>query len=404
MSYLVHDGVTWFTNFADQRIYRVEHGAEPVPVTAAPPAPVGVRFADLSVTPDGRHLIAVRETHDAEVVNDVAVIDAGTGHTRRLVGGHDFFAAPRLSPDGSQLAWLSWDHPNMPWDGSELWLAPVVGDAASGPARLVAGGATESVSQPRWSPDGRLHYVSDRSGWWNLYVDDGDAGRALAPRAAEFAGPDWSLGQSSFTFLDDGTLVAVWHASGRDHLGWFARDGALEEIDVPFTALGSLAGARNAVVAVAGSPTEDLAVVRIAIPHGDVEVLARGREVALDPAYVSVPEPIEFPTEHGLRRARIPLPPCKPRLRRPGRRTSSARRRESRRAHVRGDVRVEPSGSVLDEPGFRGRRRRLRREYRLRPRRIANGCAVNGASSTSTTASTRRIGSPTRGRSTRRAW
>jgi dipeptidyl aminopeptidase/acylaminoacyl peptidase len=143
--------------------------------------------------------------------------------------------------------------------------------------------------------------VSDRSGWWNLYVDDGDGGRALAPRAAEFAGPDWSFGQTSFTFLDDATLVAVWHTSGRDRLGWFGRDGALEEIDVPFTALGSLAGSRDAVVAVAGSPTEDVAVVRIAIPDGDVEVLARSREVALDPASVSVPEPIEFPTEDGLR-------------------------------------------------------------------------------------------------------
>jgi dipeptidyl aminopeptidase/acylaminoacyl peptidase len=301
VSYLVRDGVTWFANFEDQRIYRTEHAADPVPLTAEPAVPAGVRFADLSVTPDRRYLIAVRETHDAAVVNDVAAIDVRTGEVRRLVGGHDFFAAPRLSPDGSQLAWLSWDHPNMPWDGTELWAAPVVGDAALGTARLVAGGVAESVSQPRWSPDGRLHYVSDRSGWWNLYVDDGDGGHALATRAAEFAGPDWTLGQSSFTFLDDGTLVAVWHEAGRDHLGWFGGDGGLHEVDVPFTALGSLAGARAAVVAVAGSPTEDLAVVRIAVPSGDVDVLARSREVALDPAYVAVPEPIEFPTAHGLR-------------------------------------------------------------------------------------------------------
>jgi dipeptidyl aminopeptidase/acylaminoacyl peptidase len=157
------------------------------------------------------------------------------------------------------------------------------------------------VSQPRWSPDGHLHYVSDRSGWWNLYVDDGERGRALAPREAEFSGPDWTLGQSAYTFLDDGTLVAVWHAAGHDRLGYLRPDGALAEVDVPYTALGSLAGTRGAVVAVAGSPTEDPAVVRITVPDGGVEVLARSREVALDPGYVSVPEPVEFPTEGGVR-------------------------------------------------------------------------------------------------------
>jgi dipeptidyl aminopeptidase/acylaminoacyl peptidase len=302
VSHLARDRVVWFTNFVDQRVYRVEDGVAPVPLTAEPDVRVGVRFADLSMARDGRHLLAVRETHGSEVVNDVAVIDVHSGEATQLVGGHDFFAAPRLSPDGSQLAWLSWDHPNMPWDGTELWVAPVVSDdVALGQARLVAGGPAESVSQPRWSPDGRLHYVSDRSGWWNLYVDDGDAGRALAPREAEFAGPDWTLGQSSFTFLDDGTLVGVWHAAGRDHLGYLRPDGTLGELDAPFTALGSLAGTRGAVVAVAGSPTDEPAVVRVAVPDGGVEVLARSREVALDAAYISVPEAVEFTTEGGLR-------------------------------------------------------------------------------------------------------
>jgi dipeptidyl aminopeptidase/acylaminoacyl peptidase len=301
VSYLVRDRVTWFTNFSDQRIYRAEDGAVPIPLTAEPPTEAAVRFADLSLTPGGRHLVAVRQTHDSEVVNDVAMIDVDSGEARRLVGGHDFYAAPRLSPDGSQLAWLTWDHPNMPWDGTQLWLAPVVDEESVGAARLVAGGAAESVSQPRWSADGRLHYVSDRSGWWNLYVDDGDAGRALAPRPAEFAAPDWTLGQSSFTFLGDGTIVAVWHASGRDHLGYLEPDGELADLDLPYTAIASLAGDDGAVVAVAGSPTTDHEVVRITVPGGAVEVLARSRKGALDRAYVSVPEPVEFPTKNGQR-------------------------------------------------------------------------------------------------------
>ncbi len=246
----------------------------------------------------------MRETHGGDVVNDVAAVATETGEVHRLVGGHDFFAAPRLSPDGSQMAWLSWDHPSMPWDGTELWVAPINRDANLGPARLVAGSGSESISQPRWSPDGRLHYISDRTGWWNLYADDGGAGRALAPRAAEFTEPDWGLGQSSFAFLADGTVVVIWHAVGRDHLGYVRPDHDLDrdlvEISVPYTAIGSLAAADGAVVAVAASPTESPAVVRIAVPSGEIEVLKRGRERAVEPGYVSVPFPVEFPTEDGL--------------------------------------------------------------------------------------------------------
>src|SRR4051794_18634191 len=114
VSYVARDRVVWFTNFTDQRIYRAEEGADPVPLTPDPPVPAGVRFANPALTPDGRWLIAVRETHDGDVVNDIAAIATETGEAHRLVGGHDFFAAPRLDPDGTQLAWLSWDHANMP--------------------------------------------------------------------------------------------------------------------------------------------------------------------------------------------------------------------------------------------------------------------------------------------------
>ena len=261
VSYVARDRVVWFANFTDQRIYRVEEGADPVPLTPEPPVPAGVRFANPTLTPDGRWLIAVRETHDGDVVNDIAAVATETGVAHSLVGGYDFFAAPRLDPDGSQLAWLSWDHPNMPWDGTELWVAPIDGAANLGPARLVAGSGSESISQPRWSPDGRLHYISDRTGWWNLYADDGGAGRALAPRAAEFAEPDWTLGQSSFVFLADGTIVVTWHSDGRDHLGYLSPEpepgsepleSELVEIEVPYTSLASLAAADGAVVAVAG--------------------------------------------------------------------------------------------------------------------------------------------------------
>ncbi len=299
--YTVRESAVWFANFADQRVYRVESSDAPMPMTPEPPAPAAVRFADFRLTPDGHWVIGVRERHGAgEAVNDVAAFPVGgVGEPVTLVEGHDFFSAPRVSPDGRQLTWLCWDHPNMPWDGSELWVADLHDDMVVGQARRVAGGRAESISQPRWSPDGHLHFVSDRTGWWNLYVDDGAGGRALAPRAAEFTEPDWAFGQSSYVVLDDGTLVAVWSAVGFDHLGYIPPGGELIELACPYTWIGGLVPLERAVLAVAGSSTEPSAVVRIGIPSGEVEVLKRSRDRRIDPGYLSVPVAIEFPTEGG---------------------------------------------------------------------------------------------------------
>src|SRR5205807_718058 len=179
LCYAVHGEAVFFSNFADQRLYRVEGQAAPTPVTPEPPEPASVRYADPTIGPDG-WLVCVRERHqDNEVHNEIVAVPLdGASDPRVLVEGHDFFSSPRLSPDGTRMAWLSWDHPRMPWDGTELWEAPLGPGPALGAARLVAGGPEESVSQPRYSPDGRLHYVSDRTGWWNLYADDGARGGA----------------------------------------------------------------------------------------------------------------------------------------------------------------------------------------------------------------------------------
>jgi dipeptidyl aminopeptidase/acylaminoacyl peptidase len=302
-SYTVRGDTVWFANFADQRVYKAEPGTEPAPVTPEPPAPMAFRFADFGLTPDGRWVVSVRERHgDGEAVNDVVAFPADGGEPVTMVDGHDFFSAPRISPDGRQLAWLSWDHPNMPWDGTDLWVADVHDDMTLGPARHVAGGRAESISQPRFRPDGRLLFVSDRTGWWNLYVDDGDGGSALSPRDAEFSGPDWVFGLSSFVGLGDGTLVAVWSSAGFDHLGYLAPDGEpgeLIEIDGAYTAIDGLVPLEGAVLAIAGSPVQGPAVVRIAIPSGDVEILKRSRDRSIEPGYLSVPTAIDFPTEQG---------------------------------------------------------------------------------------------------------
>ncbi len=306
------------SNWEDQRLWRFPAGdGEPVPVTAPPPAPRAVRFADPVVTPDRRWLICVRERHGEDVVNDlVAVPLAGTsgngpataaaatataaggglGDPVVLAGGHDFFAAPALSPDGSRLAWLSWDHPEMPWDATELWVADLRTDgagAAIAGARLAAGRDGESVQQPRWSPGGVLHWVSDRTGWWNLYRD----GEALAPMEAEFGVPAWVFGQRTYTFLGDGTLVAAWHGPSGSGIG-AVHDGRAHPIATAYTSFRYLAAAGDAVAAVASSAREFPAVVRLGL-DGSTAVLRRARDADLPDGTVSVPQRLQFPTAGG---------------------------------------------------------------------------------------------------------
>jgi dienelactone hydrolase len=310
------DETVYFSNFADQRIYRVARGRGPEPVTGASdrdgPAD---RYADPVVTRDGHWLICVRERHrGGEVVNDlVAVATDGSAADHRLAGGHDFYSSPCTSPDGTRLAWLCWDHPRMPWDGTELWESAVLAGPELGPPRLVAGGPEESLSQPRYSPDGRLHYISDRTGWWNIYVDEPGGPRPLATVEAEFARPDWVFGQSSYVFLAGGTLVARWSEDDGHRLGVRAPGGdGFVPVPTPFTQLDGLCPTASGVVAVAASPTESPAVVEIDLPAGGYRVLARSRERAVDPAYLSTPRSIEFPTSHGLTAHALWYPPCNP--------------------------------------------------------------------------------------------
>jgi dipeptidyl aminopeptidase/acylaminoacyl peptidase len=315
ISYAVVGDDVVFSNFEDQRLYRlaVAGGAAPVALTAAPPDARSVRFADVAVSPDGEWLVAVRERHlgssAEDVVNDLVAVPADGGEPVVVVGGGDFYAAPRLSPDGTQLCWLTWDHPNMPWDATTLWVAPFSGGTLTGAPRVVAGGEGESVTQPRWSPDGVLHFVSDRSGWWNLYRE-GD-GASLCPMEAEFSGPDWVFGQSTYVFLADGSLVAVWSEGGVERLGLVA-GGRVSEIETPWTAIDSLGVVEGGVVAVAASPTHPAAVVRIDVPAGTSSVLRRSRPDTVEPAYVSVPEAIEFPTEGGRTAHAFFYPPANP--------------------------------------------------------------------------------------------
>jgi dipeptidyl aminopeptidase/acylaminoacyl peptidase len=313
LCYAVDGETVFFSNFADQRLYRVEPGRTPSPITPAPPTPRSFRYADPVVSPDGSWLVCVRERHlTDEVSNDLVVVPTdGSSEPRALAGGHDFFSSPCLRDDGGRLCWRSWDHPRMPWDGTELWEADVRAGYVLGPPRLVAGGPEESIAQPRYSRAGALHFVSDRTGWWNLYAVDGNQARPLAPMAAEFAGPDWVFGQSTYTWLADGSLVAAWSQNGLDRLGILA-PGAdrFDVIATPYSDIGGIQPFNAGVVAIAASASEAPAVVEIAVPGGRHHVLKASREGGVDAAYLSAPRPIEFPAGAGLSAYALFYPPA----------------------------------------------------------------------------------------------
>jgi dipeptidyl aminopeptidase/acylaminoacyl peptidase len=301
-SYLVHHGVVFFTNDSDQRLYRQEPGAEPRPMTPA----LGFRYADMVFDERRDRLICVCELHDAsghEPKNFLAAVPAQGGKPVPLVEGRDFYAAPRVSPDGATLAWMAWDHPNMPWDAAELWVAPISADGALGEARMLAGGPGDSVCQPEWSPDGALYFVAERSGWWNLYRAaselSGEA-EALCPMEAEFGEPHWIFGDSTYAFDGPERIVCYYRRGGTAHLATLdTRSGALAELPSPFTEVGYLRVADGAALFTGAAPEWPAAVVRLDLASGRVEELRRSREVAVASGYISAPRQVEFPTEGG---------------------------------------------------------------------------------------------------------
>ena len=295
-----------FANFADQRVYRVPLDAgrddlDPHAVTPEPPAGQSWRYADLEVAPDGT-VYAVSEIHaDGEVTNRVTAFPSdGTADPVVVAEGHDFYSAPRVSPGGTELAWLGWDHPRMPWDGTVLYRAALDAPGRVAALRVVAGGPEESISQPRWDPAGQLHFLSDRSGWWNLYIDEGGDSRLVFGLEAEMGGPDWAFGQSSYTFLGDGRAVVTWH-SDADSVLAVLEEGRARAVDTPWTGHSALAGSSGEVVAICSSPVEAAVLARIPVDGGRPEILVRSRGEDLPADYLSRPEPITYPTSGGRR-------------------------------------------------------------------------------------------------------
>ena len=302
-AYLAHDGTIYFSNFKDQRLYRTSATQAPTPIT--PEAESRLRYADAVADERRNRLICVREDHTAggEPVNTIAAVNCDRDEAGGcvLVAGDDFYAAPRLNPDGTQLAWLAWNHPNMPWDGTELWVADVSADGSLANRRLIAGGPCESILQPAWSPDGVLHFVSDRTGWWNLYRFRAGAVEPLCPMQAEFGQPLWTFGQSTYAFVAPSLILCSYTQRGADRLALLNADtGELRELTSPYTDIGNLRANAQRAIFSAGAPTEFSAIVQLEIATGAFTTLKRASDLQIDPGYISVAQAIEFPTEGGL--------------------------------------------------------------------------------------------------------
>jgi dipeptidyl aminopeptidase/acylaminoacyl peptidase len=332
----VRQRVVWFTEWTDQRLYRLDTRslAPPTPITPEPAVPRGDRFADGELSPDGEWIVCVREHHPpggrgaADVRNEIVRLAAHPDPPALvvpevLVAGPDLVSSPRWRRDGLALCWVSWNHPSMPWDDTVL----TVRDLVTGTETTVAGGPGESVSQPCWQPDGSLWFVSDRTGWWNLYRwTPSDGIEPVVELPAEIGEPGFELGSARYVVLSDARVVFARRARGYDGLAVRLADGTVTDLPVPFSMVAMVrATVDDVVIVVAATPTTEPAVYRVELGAGatvaSVQPLRPARDLGVHPGYLSVPEPIDFPSVDARERPRtahaLYHPPANPRYQGP---------------------------------------------------------------------------------------
>jgi dipeptidyl aminopeptidase/acylaminoacyl peptidase len=318
--YVVSDGVVYFSNFSDQRLYRQQGDEQPRPITPD----VSVRYAESIVDKGRGRLICIREDHTGggEAQNSIVSLRLeGNDDTGVILAkGNDFYSSVKLSPDGTHLAWLTWNHPSMPWDSVELWVGEFAEDGTLVATRRIAGGKTESILQPEWSPDGILYFASDHPGWWNLYrlTSEGEIEQVYETKA-ELGMPQWLFGMSSYAFVSANRIVCSHIEQGVSHLGVLnVRTSQFKPIDSFYTDIQYVRASSDRVVFRGGSPTDVAAIVLLDLKNVTFETLRLSNELEIFPRYFSVPRPVEFPTEAGLTAHGFFYPPQNPDYRAPG--------------------------------------------------------------------------------------
>lgn len=296
-AFMVEDGVIYFSNFTDHHLYRQPVGGQPEVLTLAD----GYYYADLILDKQRSRIICIREDHtvEGEAVNTIVSVGLN-GDERILVEGNNFYSSARLSPDGSKLAYLTWNHPNMPWDGCELWLADINADGTLDKHNLIAGSVTESVFQPEWSPNGILHFVGETTGWWNLYRFDNGKTEALCPMEAEFGEPQWVFGMFTYDFVSPTKILCRYSQNSSWHLAWLDTSSKkLTDIETSFTEIADIRAGDGFAIFSAGSPTQPFSLIRMDTSTGKMESIKQSFEVTVDEGYLSTATPIRFPTTDG---------------------------------------------------------------------------------------------------------
>ncbi|MCD4669605.1 MAG: prolyl oligopeptidase family serine peptidase [Actinomycetia bacterium] len=314
-SYLPCGDEVIFVNFTDQRLYRCDGRGSVMAVT---PDDGDVRYANFVRDQSRQRIIAVREDHrpKREAENSIVTVSLESGKVDVLVKGNDFYSSPRVSPDGSQLAWLTWNHPDMPWDAAELWAAPLASDGSLGEAGYVAGGPDESVLQPQWSPDAgepELYFVSDRSDWWNIFRISRRDGQlqAMTQLEAEFGTPPWVFGTSCYAFASPGRIICTYVQNGTWRLASLdCETKKLETIETPYNTVGYLRAAGPRAAFIGGSATAPTAVVVMDLDSGKTRQLQQTNQLQIGDGYISAPQAVEFPTSDGLSAHGLFYPPA----------------------------------------------------------------------------------------------
>lgn len=302
--YTVSAGTIYFSNFADQRLYCQLPDGEPVELTPA----IERRYADMIVDQPRNRLLCICEDHTdttREAVNSLVSIsldrNANLGDIQVLQTGNDFYSTPRLNPDGTKLCWLTWNHPNMPWDGCELWVADLDDHGLVAHAQLVAGGLKESIFQPSWSPDGILYFASDRTNWWNLYRYREQQLEPICPKEAEFGTPQWLFNMSTYAFVSSDRILCTYSGPKESGLAFLdIPTGELTPVESPYTSFDGIRANERQAIFLTASGTVANSIVRLDVATGQLEVLRRSQSVDVDSRYVSEAQLIEFPTEGGL--------------------------------------------------------------------------------------------------------
>jgi dipeptidyl aminopeptidase/acylaminoacyl peptidase len=312
-AYCIHEGIIYFSNFDDQRVYRLSPGKDPVPITPSQTEAAAAYFADGSVTPNGQSVICVREEEaPGGTINTIVSIPTDrSSPPKSIIEGGDFYSNPRINVDGSRLAWLTWDHPRMPWDGTTLVVGDLYPDGSVKDLTPIAGGLNESIFQPEWGPDGALYFISDRSNWWNLYKWHEGRIHPVGVIEAEIGRPQWNFGFTRYAFLSEKRIACGYTQDGLDYLGIISPNSIqVIRVDSHFTTLRYLAsdGGEN-LWFIGGNFQQAPAVVHMNMNSLETEIVYTNFEHEINPGYISIPSSIQFPTEGGQYANGLYFPP-----------------------------------------------------------------------------------------------